>query len=235
MTVKVKRPVKVKRVAELESLGDLLDRLGGVSPTRVLLTPPPGTATVRDGVRMRDRHKRLCELVDGTLVEKVMGAKESYVGVRLSALLDRWNDDAGNLGMILGADVTLKFLKKLVRIPDVSFTRWEQLPGRVVPAAPVPEVSPDLVVEVLSEGNTAREMERKLKEYFLAGVRLVWFVDDRTRSVRAYTSPDDSTAFGPGDTLTGGDVLPGFAVPVARLFENLPQTPPAKPRKRKKA
>jgi Uma2 family endonuclease len=177
----------------------------------------------------------LCELVDGTLVEKVVGAKESFVGVRMSAFLDRWNEAAGNAGMILGADGTLKLLKKLVRIPDVSFTRWDQLPGRVVPAAPVPEVSPDLVVEVLSEGNTAREMERKLKEYFLAGVRLVWFVDDRTRSVRAYTSPDDSATFGPDDTLDGGDVLPGFAVPVARLFENLPQTPPAKPRKRKKA
>jgi Uma2 family endonuclease len=86
-------------------------------------------------------------------------------------------------------------------------------------------------------------MERQRKEYFLSEVRLVWYIDPRARTVRAYTSPDEVIEFGPKDTLDGGDVLPGFAVPVASLFEQLapaakPARPPAsapvkKPKKRK--
>jgi Uma2 family endonuclease len=89
----------------------------------------------------------------------------------------------------------------------------------------VPDLAPDLAVEVLSEGNTREEMERKLKEYFLSEVSVVWFVDPRNRTVRVYTSPDDVTELGEGDTLDGGDVLPGFSVPVARLFADLGDAP----------
>ena len=65
----------------------------------------------------------------------------------------------------------------LVRIPDVAFTSWERLPGRRVPPEPIPELAPDLAVEVLSQSNTEAEMTRKRGEYFAAGVRLVWLVD----------------------------------------------------------
>ena len=58
-----------------------------------------------------------------------------------------------------------------VRMPDVAFTSWERLPGKVVPDIAIPDLAPDLAVEVLSDGNTVREMERKLTDYFLAGVR----------------------------------------------------------------
>ena len=76
----------------------------------------------------------------------------------------------------------MKLAEKLVRIPDVSFTNWDRVPGRVVPDAPVPDLAPDLAVEVLSEGNTREEMERKLKEYFHSDVQLVWYIDPRKRA-----------------------------------------------------
>lgn len=136
--------------------------------------------------------------------------------------------------MILGADGPFHLMQKLVRIPDVSFTNWNRLPGRHVPTEPVPEVVPDLAVEVLSEGNTHEEMERKLKEYFLSEVTLVWFVDPKARTVRVYTSPDEVIELTEADTLDGGDVLPGFSVPVARLFADLGGAPAPKPKGKKK-
>jgi Uma2 family endonuclease len=223
-------------LADLEpgsnSLGELLGSLGGVSPERVRMKPAPGTATVRDVVRLRDKTRRLYELVDGTLVEKILGYRESVVASTLGKYVDRWNDDNGEIGVVAGEGGTIKLMDKLVRAPDLSFTYLDRLPNRRVPDVPVPDIAPDLAVEVLSESNTREEMERKLKEYFLSEVQLVWFIDPRKRTVRVYTSPDDMMELGEGDTLDGGRVLPGFSVLVARLFDKLePSSKPAKPGK----
>src|SRR5688572_24742737 len=111
----------VKRAtAEFEMMGDLLESLGGISASRVRLTPAPGTATVRDVIRLLDRHKRKFELVNGTLVEKVMGLGESVVAIEIGFVLKEWNRSAGNVGMIAGADGPFHLFAKLVRIPDVS-------------------------------------------------------------------------------------------------------------------
>jgi Uma2 family endonuclease len=92
-------------------------------------------------------------------------------------------------------------------------------------------------VEVLSKGNTPKEIQRKLKEYFLAGTRLVWVVDPRQRHVRVYTAPDRFVVLTEADTLDGGDVLPGFQLPLRELFALVPQSPkkPGKGRRRKSA
>jgi Uma2 family endonuclease len=210
-----------------ESVADLLTSLGGISPNRVQIKPMPGTATVDDVVRLRDTTRRIFELVDGTLVEKVMGFKESAIALRLSRFIDRWNADNGDVGVLTGADGTIKLMGALVRAPDLSFTFLDRLPNRCIPDEPVPDIAPDLAVEVLSEGNTREEMERKLKEYFLSEVQLVWYIDPRKQTVKVYTSPDNVEELGEGDSLNGGDVLPGFSVPVSALFEQL--SPAAKP------
>lgn len=216
---------------QVEMFGELLERLGGISPNRICLKPAPGTATEKDVIRLLHREKRKFELVDGTLVEKIMGLKESTIAVELGRHVGNWNEKQGDLGMVAAADGTMRFLKGLVRIPDLSFTRWDRLPGGMIPTEPIPDLAPDLAVEVLSDGNTKGEMERKLKEYFLAGVELVWFVDPETRTVRVYTSPDDSTELAATDTLTGGDVLPGFKLKIGELFKRLPGSS-TKPRKK---
>jgi Uma2 family endonuclease len=79
-------------------------------------------------------------------------------------------------------------------------------------------VAPDLAVEVLSEGNTPQEMNRKLHEYFQAGTRLVWYVDPAARTVTVYESIDRATPLGEHDVLDGGDVLPGFKLSIGELF-----------------
>jgi Uma2 family endonuclease len=217
----------------LETLGDLLERLGDISPRRVLMRPQPGKATEADLLRVLNKTDRLFELVDGTLVEKVMGYGEGGLGMDIGRLLGKFLDQH-DLGDLLGADATMRLLPGLVRLPDVAFVRWEKLPNRERPTDPIPDVIPDLAVEVLSAGNTPGEMKRKLKEYFLAGVALVWFVDPRKRTVEVFTVPDARTVFTEEQTLDGGDVLPGLRLAVRDIFARVPPSP-AKTAKKKPA
>jgi Uma2 family endonuclease len=219
-----------RSAVRFETVADMLERLGGIDPRRIRLSPPPGQATEKDLLALLDHENRLFELVDGVLVEKIMGLKESALAVEIATDLNTWVRPR-DLGLVAGADGTLRLMPRLVRIPDVSFISWDQLPTHEFPSAPIPDLYPDLAVEVVSKGNTAEEMERKLKEYFLVGTRLVWFVDPEARSVSVYTSPDDVTVLTEADTLTGGDVLPGFRLPLKSLFARVPRiTPSKKPR-----
>jgi Uma2 family endonuclease len=214
-----------------DNVGELLDRLGGIPASRVRLNPPPGTATKRDLVRLHNRGDRLYELVDGTLVEKPMGSPESYIAHELGRLLGNHVADH-DLGYMYTTDALIEFLPQLVRGPDVSFTTWAKRPERTVPGnKQISDLIPDLVVEVLSPKNTRGEIARKLKEYFLAGVTLVWVIDPKTRAADVYTAPDAKTALPPTGTLDGRGVLPGFKLTLAKLFERL-EKPAKKPRKK---
>jgi Uma2 family endonuclease len=215
------------------TVADLIDRLDGIAPRRILLRPTPGTATEADLLRVLQRGRQLCELVDGTLVEKCMGAREANLAAWIIRLLGYFTDPQ-NLGELFGSDGPFRLLGGLVRLPDVTFIRREKLPGGQVPAQPILELAPDLAIEVLSEGNTPGEMQRKRREYFLAGTSLVWEVDPRRRVVTVYTGPEEGQTRTVADTLDGGTVLPELSLPVTRIFERLPpeETPP--PRSRKK-
>jgi Uma2 family endonuclease len=216
-----------------ETFDQLLAALGGIHPSRVRLDPPPGRATVADVVRVNDHHDRLCELVDGTLVEKAMGFLESSLGAELIYRLGQFLE-AEPLGEVVGADGMMQISPNLVRIPDVAFISNERFSGGRLPTEQVPEIVPDLAVEVLSPSNTPGEMERKLVEYFRAGVRLVWFVNRIDRTVNVYTAPDVSQTLGERDTLDGGDVLPGFRLGLAKLFRKMPQEPTKKGKKKRR-
>jgi Uma2 family endonuclease len=109
----------------------------------------------------------------------------------------------------------------LVRIPDVAFTRWDRLPGRRRPTAPVPRLAPNLAVEVLSRSNTPGEMAVKRQDYFAAGVELVWEIAPNTRTVAVYKSVTEVTTLTATDALEGGTVLPGFTLSVQDLFAEL--------------
>jgi Uma2 family endonuclease len=107
-----------------------------------------------------------------------------------------------NLGLVTAPDGMMRLAAGLVRIPDVAFIAWDRLPNRRVPTDPIPALAPNLAVEVLSAGNTTREIARKCREYFAAGVQLVWLVDPETRTVVVHTTPEDSTILHEEDTLS---------------------------------
>jgi Uma2 family endonuclease len=205
-----------------ENAAEMVRRLGNIPLDRIRFTPPPGTATERDLRAALRRSDRLYELVDGTLVEKPVGLSESMIAGHILRRIGNFVEEH-DLGVPAGADGTVRLLKGLVRIPDVAFFGWDKLPGRVLPSKPIPDLAPDLAVEVLSATNTPAEMERKLREYFLAGVRLVWMIDPAKRQAEVYTSPDGpAVTLDETQALDGGDVLPGFTLPLAELFARLP-------------
>ena len=182
------------------------------------MVPPPGFATEDDLLRLLDSEKRICELVDGVLVEKTMGYYESQLAMLVGYFIRVFLEEH-DLGIVLGEAGTLRILAEQVRVPDVAFLSWRHFPGRMLPAEPVPAIAPDLAVEVLSAGNTKREMERKLDDYFSAGVRRVWFIDPTTESATIYESRQKPQNVSLSDSLTGGDVLPGFELSLQLLFD----------------
>lgn len=208
------------------TLSERIADLGGIPPDRVRFDPQPGTATIDDLMRANAAKLARCELVDNTLVKKAMGWRESL----LAAVLLHWlktHLDSNNAGVATGADGMTQLFPGVVRGPDVALVLWESLPQGRLPEDAIPALVPDFVIEVLSRGNTRAEMARKRREYFQAGVQLVWMVDPRSRTIAAYRTPEDVTVFTEGDAITGGDVLPDWTFSLAALFAELDRKAPA--------
>jgi Uma2 family endonuclease len=197
---------------------DLVERFGAIPLSRVHQNPAPGTATEQDVIEISEHEDRLCELIDGTLVEKTVGLYESYLAVLLIELLSSYVRKH-KLGIVLGEAGMMRLAPGLVRIPDVSFVSSHRLPDGRVPRESIPDLVPDLAVEVISRHNTRKEMERKLQDYFTAGVQLVWYVyHSPRREVRVYVSPTEYSTVDESGTLDGGAVLPGFTLALKDLF-----------------
>ena len=109
------------------------------------------------------------------------------------------------------------------RRPDVavvSYKRWPRT--RRVPSTEAWEVTPDLAVEVASPSNTAEKVLKKVREYFRAGVRLVWVIFPEPAEVHVHNSPKSVQILDLTDVLRGDPVLPGFRLPLSKLFEAEP-------------
>jgi Uma2 family endonuclease len=208
--------------SHVASLADLLGRLGNVPLDRIRVRPAPGTATEDDLIAGCE--DRLCELVDGVLVDKPVGFHESLLATLVIRLIGRFLDEH-DLGHVLGADTMLRLAPGLVRLPDVSFFSWNRFPDRQLPTTQIAALTPDLAVEVLSPSNTEREMTRKLHEYFAAGCRLAWYFPYHQRVVRVYADPATVRTLHEDDVLEGGDVLPGFTLRLRDLFDRAGSPP----------
>lgn len=199
------------------NVAELLHQLGDIPADRVRLDPLPGMATKKDLVRLLERDNLPCELANGTLVEKAMGQLESELGGLLIHYLYLYLA-SHDLGRVFGADAPHELKKRLIRMPDVAFVSHGRIPSGPARKKAVASWAPDLAVEILSKGNTPSEMELKRREYFEAGVRLVWIVDPRKRTVDVYTSADSHATVNETGVLDGGDVLPGFKLKLRDWF-----------------
>jgi Uma2 family endonuclease len=197
---------------------DLAQRFGDIPLERIHFDPPPGRATEEECIAINERSDRLCELVDGTLIDKVMGTYESLIAGNIVTEFNIYLRK-NRIGIALPADGMLKLRVKLIRVPDASFISKEQLKKGSFPRRGVAAVSPTIAVEVISEGNTKREMEEKLDEYFSFGAAEVWYVYPDTKTILQYTARSHSKVLTEGDALTT-PVLPGFSCPIAPLFSH---------------
>jgi Uma2 family endonuclease len=204
-------------IDELSTVADLLHHLGDVPAERIRLRPHPGTATEADVVRINERKEGLVELVDGVLVEKAKGFFEAWLAATLVQVIKNFVEEH-DLGVVVGPDGIMRLAPGPVRLPDVSFLSWEKFPNREIPREPIPDLAPDLAVEVISKGNTPAEMNRKCGEYFDAGVRLVWYLYPQTRTMDVFTQEARETPVSETESVDGAEVLPGFRLSLDELF-----------------
>ena len=198
---------------------ELLCDLGDVPAERIILDPAPGTATEADLVRHNDLRPTSVELVDGTLVEKAW----RHPGHGLSMWLGFWIYKAfaaNNVGVVYGTSCGFRLSARVVRVPDISVIRWENV---ATADDAVVAVAPDLAVEVWSKSNRKGEMVAQRGEYFAAGVRLVWEILPVKQLRRPTRSPTDVTELTGDANLDGGDVLPGLALPLRTIFDGPPR------------
>jgi Uma2 family endonuclease len=78
---------------------------------------------------------------------------------------------------------------------------------------------PRIVVDAVRPDDRHVHLRRRIIQHFSAGAQLVWMLDAATRTVRIYRAIETARVLSAGDVLDGEEVLPGFAVAVAELFE----------------
>lgn len=161
------------------------------------------------------------EVVNGELV---MSPKNTWFHGRIcSRLLIAIGSFAitHRLGAVLDSSTGFWMFNRNCRAPDISFVPMARLAAlgfkpnetRFFPGAP------DLAVEILSENNTRREIDERLRDFFASGTRLAWVIDPDKQRVEVCRSPIRRQLMGSGGFLDGEDLLPGFRYPIADLFK----------------
>lgn len=182
------------------------------------LTPP--ALTPEDVERASERDGKHYELIDGELREKEVGFRALFIATRISERLN-----AALYPAVGAAAVEVPIYcfdrRNHGRKPDVVYVRMSRLPGGAIVEEDL-HLAPDLVVEVLSPGNTGIELEIKIAEYLDAGVPLVWIVTPQARTIRAYRSDGTTRLYRAADVIEGEPVLPGFRLAVGEVFPEPP-------------
>lgn len=160
------------------------------------------------------------ELVEGELIEmQPAGFLHGVTGNFLSAELTvyvRRND----LGVVTLAETGFKVATDpdTVLAPDAGFIAKAHLPEDWTTIRGFFPGAPDLAVEVVSPGDTYEEVETKVGRYLDAGTQLVWIVRPKQKRVEIHRADGTSQLLSQTETLQGENVVPGFALPVARIF-----------------
>jgi Uma2 family endonuclease len=160
-----------------------------------------------------------CDLIDGELVEMAAGARHgmiaSAINIRIGIYLLEHI-----IGRTFMAETTfvLSVTGRTAVRPDAAFLRNERIPPPSELSNDVP-YAPDLAVEVVSPSDRASAVNRKVQAYLEAGTLLVWVVDPIRQTVLSYSIDGRVRFYGATDTLDGGEVLPGFALPLTELFD----------------
>ena len=159
------------------------------------------------------------ELVEGELrTMSPTGLEHGEYEHSLAYRLGQWLEEHPSGRLAVGeAGFRLRRDPDTVRAADVAFVRAERLPGAALPRAYF-EGAPDLAVEIVSPGDTASEIEEKVRDWLDGGASLVWVVYPSAPSLTAYRSDRSARHHGPQDEVDGGEVLPGFSMRLIDLL-----------------
>lgn len=162
------------------------------------------------------------ELVEGKLVKTMpAGFIHGVVTQRVGRLLGNFVYE-NKLGEVAAAETGFVLTGKTFRGADSAFISSEKLAQFGYPEGFFP-TAPDLAVEVASPGNSSEELIEKVEKYLSAGSRLVWLIYPKTKLAQVFRANNVISLLRESDALDGEDVLPGFHLPLAELFGNLPQ------------
>jgi Uma2 family endonuclease len=166
---------------------------------------------------MPENAGRLFELINGEIVEKMPTEEHGVIAINIAYELRGYvkQHKSGRVGVEVRHRMPQDDLNS--RLPDLSFTTARR---PLVREGSVPEM-PDLAIEIQSPDDTITAMREKADYYLTNGARLVWLVYPHKRLIEVYRPDADIEILLESDTLTGGDVLPGFSMPVTDVFEDL--------------
>jgi Uma2 family endonuclease len=160
---------------------------------------------------------RLYELVNGAMVQKVPTQEHGIIAGNVVTQFNLYllKNEIGR------AAVEVRHLapgdEYNDRLPDVSFV--SDMTRSVVRSGPVPFI-PDLAVEIKSPDDTLKEMADTANYYLAHGAKMVWLIYPDKRLVEVLT-PISKELLTEEDNLSGGDVLPGFLIPVRAIFRGV--------------
>lgn len=161
-----------------------------------------------------ENRDRLFELIDGVIVPKMASFTPSYIAGRFIRFMGVYADD-NDLGYVTSSDGSYILSPGDEFIPDAAFVsklRLSSFPTREF------QGPPDLAVEVKSPTDSKRELRRKAEDYLRYGTKMVWLVFPDEQRVEVYVPDQDVVEVGIDGVLDGGDVLPGFQLPVRMIF-----------------
>jgi Uma2 family endonuclease len=174
--------------------------------------------TTDDLLALPDRPGRF-DLIRGELIEMPpAGGDHGSIGAGLIARL--WlHVDRHQLGKVYMAETGFKLFEDpdTVLGPDAAVVRSERVPPASESRGYL-RLAPDLAVEIISPSERPPRTADKVREYLDAGVRLLWLVYPRRRTVTVHRADGSVTVLHEGNVLDGEDVLPGFQLPVADIF-----------------
>jgi Uma2 family endonuclease len=155
------------------------------------------------------------ELVNGRLKEVLTGGKHGWIGFRLAGKMYAVLPDT-----LAAFDSSTGFRMRSgnIRSPDLSLMRRERLPEGKPPAGFI-DGAPDLAIEIVSPSEDQKDLLQKVGEYFDSGAQEVWLLFPERKQVYRYRAPLELEILNADDRLTGGELLPQFAVRVSELFE----------------
>ena len=183
-----------------------------MSVTVALTTADELLAIPRDGMRR--------ELIGGELIEMqpagfFHGVTSNWLGTYLTVFVKEHD-----LGIVTTAETGFKVSTDpdTVLAPDVGFVAKARLPADLSTLVGFFPGAPDLAVEVVSPNDTYHEVETKIARYLDAGTRLTWVVRPKQKRVEVHRADGTSVLLSANETLDGESVVPGFELPIGRIF-----------------
>jgi Uma2 family endonuclease len=180
--------------------------------------------TAQQLLRLPNDHMRH-ELVNGELrtmppTGAEHGGSEFAIAFNVMTALRERPDE----GYVVVGDVGFRLTRgpDTVRAADVAFIRFGRLPGGVLPKGYI-EGAPDLAVEIVSRGDTAREIREKVGHWLAGGALAVWVVFAVGPSLVTHLPDGTGRRYGPDDEIDGGDALPGFRMRLRDLLRLPPR------------